>query len=450
MPPRCASGLVVGLALAAGCQASAGSETGSASASIELVARATRVALGPDLPDVAVWSYGDRVPGPFLHVPAGGHVRVTLDNRLPVATTIHWHGVRVPNAMDGVPDLTQPPVPPGGRFTYDFIAPDAGTYWFHSHVHGSEQVERGLQGVLIVDDARPLPWSQDVVWVVDDWRIDRRGQIDPRFDTGQDTMMDGRWGNTITVDGRTDTTLAVRPGERIRLRLVNSANARVFALDVGGLPARAIAIDGTYAAAPFDPRGFELAPGNRLDLDVTIPAELRGRTVDVTDTYTGRAIMIARIAVADTAAVPTPSLAAPTGTPLAVEGLLDAAPDLTYRLAGGGMGPMGMSMAMEWTLNGHAYPDVEPAELALGRATKLRFSNASSRIHPMHLHGAFFRVVARDGRPAVEPFMRDTVFVHPRETVDVVVAPTAPGRWALHCHVLEHAEAGMMTVVSVR
>lgn len=149
-----------------------------------------------------MWSYDGRVPG------------VTLENRLPVPTTIHWHGVRVPDPMDGVPGVTQAAIEPGQRFTYDFIPPDAGTYWFHSHVHGSEQVERGLQGVLVVEDARPLPWSQDVVWVVDDRRIDRSGQIDRRFDSRHDVSMHGRWGNTITANGKTDTVLAVRPGQR--------------------------------------------------------------------------------------------------------------------------------------------------------------------------------------------------------------------------------------------
>lgn len=429
------------IALFVGCQASTAGDT----AGIVLTASPTRIALGRDLPAVDVWSYGGRVPGPFLRVPHGGRVRVRIDNRLPVATTVHWHGVRVPNAMDGVPGVTQPAIEPGTSFTYEFVAPDPGTYWFHSHASGSEQVERGLQGVLIVEDQDPLPWSQDVAWVVDDWRIDRRGQIDARFDTGHDVMMDGRWGNVSTVNGRTDHVLEARPGERLRLRLINSANARVFALDFGALPARAIAVDGTYAEKPFDPRGFELAPGNRLDLDLTIPADWRGRSIDVVDTFTGRAAPIARIVVADTAPVATPSFAAPTGTPVAVDAFVNAPPDLAYRLAGGGMGHMGGA----WTLNGRAFPDAPDTELPRDRPAKIRFANRSRRIHPMHVHGAFFRVVARDGEPAVEPFMRDTVFVHARETVDVVLVPSLGGRWALHCHVLEHAEAGMMTVIAV-
>src|SRR5262249_9062854 len=132
----------------------------------------------------------------------------------------------------------------------------------------SEQVERGLYGVLIVEDEAPPPFSRDLVWVIDDWLLDERGQIFPEFNTPHDLMHDGRWGNVVTVNGRTNTTLAVRAGERIRLRLLNASNGRVYLPDFGGLEPRIIAVDGLYAARPVDPRGFELAPGNRVDLDL--------------------------------------------------------------------------------------------------------------------------------------------------------------------------------------
>src|SRR6185295_3310523 len=115
------------------------------------------------------------------------------------------------------------------------------------------------------------PYSQDVVWVVDDWLLTRAGEIAPAFNTRHDLMHDGRWGNVVTVNGSTAERLAVRPGERIRLRMVNVANGRVFRPDFSRLDARVIAVDGMYAARPLDPSGFEIAPGNRLDLDITIP-----------------------------------------------------------------------------------------------------------------------------------------------------------------------------------
>jgi FtsP/CotA-like multicopper oxidase with cupredoxin domain len=119
-----------------------------------------------------VLAYNGQVPGPTIRIRLGDRLRVHFTNRLSQPTTIHWHGVRVPNGMDGVPHLTQPPVEPGGSFVYEFTPKDAGTFWFHPHVHSSQQVERGLYGVLIVEDEHPAPYDQDVVWVLDDWLLD--------------------------------------------------------------------------------------------------------------------------------------------------------------------------------------------------------------------------------------------------------------------------------------
>ena len=203
-----------------------------------------------------VWAYEGQVPGPTLRVRLGETLRVRFHNRLPQPTTVHWHGVRVPNGMDGVPNLTQPPVEPGATFVYEFTPKDAGTFWFHPHVRSSEQVERGLYGVLVVEDEKPAPYAQDVVWVLDDWLLDEQRQIFPAFNTMHDLMHDGRWGNEITVNGRTGQRLAVRAGERIRLRLLNSANGRVFNPDFGSLDVKVIAVDGLYLRQPIPYRGF--------------------------------------------------------------------------------------------------------------------------------------------------------------------------------------------------
>src|SRR5262245_36252257 len=164
-----------------------------------------------------VWAYNGQVPGPVLRVRLGETVQATLTNRLPQPTTIHWHGVRVPNAMDGVPGVTQAAVQPGESFTYEFTPKDAGTFWFHPHIRSSEQIERGLFGVLVVEDPVPRPYSREVVWVLDDWLLGRDGEIFPEFNTRHDLMHDGRWGNVITVNGSTTERLDVAPGERLRV-----------------------------------------------------------------------------------------------------------------------------------------------------------------------------------------------------------------------------------------
>jgi FtsP/CotA-like multicopper oxidase with cupredoxin domain len=399
-----------------------------------------------------VWAYDGQVPGPVLRVRLGERVRVELANDLPQPTTIHWHGVRVPNAMDGVPGVTQPLIAPGERFVYRFTPKDAGTFWFHPHHHGSEQLERGLYGVLIVDDAKPLPWSRDVVWVIDDWLLGADGAIDPRFNTPHDLAHDGRWGNVTTVNGRRDETLTVRAGERIRLRLVNTANGRVFAPDFSSLDACVIAVDGLYTREPLDPRGFELAPGNRIDLDVTIRAADRGRSIAIVDRFTRNPIPLATIRVLDEV-VRTPRFAAPSNPRVPHWTSATTAPvDVEYRLNARRGGEYGI----EWTINdrafaGHGQSPAGPFEqLEAGRWHRIRFVNESFRLHPMHVHGQFFKVIARGGAPVDEPFFRDTVLLKAKETIDVGMVPLERGPWMLHCHIQEHAEAGMMTVVEVK
>ncbi|MBM4247337.1 MAG: CusA/CzcA family heavy metal efflux RND transporter [Deltaproteobacteria bacterium] len=400
-----------------------------------------------------VWAYDGQVPGPTLRVRRGDTLRVRFTNRLPQPTTIHWHGVRVPNAMDGVPGVTQPPVEPGGSFVYEFTPPDAGTYWFHPHVRASEQVERGLHGVLIVEDDAPQAFARDEVWVLDDVRLGPDGRIDPRFDTRHDLAHDGRWGNVLLVNGRRRPELLLAPGERLRLRLLNVANGRVLKPDFGALDARVIAVDGLYVERPFPMGSFEMAPGNRVDLDVTAPPSLAGSRVTVKDRFTRREIDLAEVVVAGDP-VTGPDVAVPAAGRLAPELAATGAepPRIEMRLDARGGGPLGL----QWTINGEAMDRDHHGHahrryaLPLGELSRVRFVNESYRLHPMHLHGMFFRVLARDGVAADEPFTRDTVLVRAKETVDVVVVPADPGSWMAHCHVLEHAESGMMTLIDVR
>ncbi len=392
-----------------------------------------------------VWAYNEQVPGPVLRVRLGEEVVVQLKNDLPQPTTIHWHGMRVPNAMDGVPGVTQDPIPPGGSFTYRFVPKDAGTFWFHPHVRGAEQVERGLYGVLVVDDAEPLPYSRDEVWVLDDWRLGRDGQIDPHFVTRHDLAHDGRWGQVVTVNGDASQRMQVRPGERLRLRLVNTSNGRVYRPDFGALDPRVIAVDGMLTQTPLSAKDFELAPGNRLDLDVVIPRVENDTTFEVTDRFTRRPFVLATLVV-NGARVDTPTFTAPSNPNVpSWRAAAERPVDVTYVLNAQRGGEHGI----QWTLNGRPWGEHIPSEFEAGRWVRLRFQNDSGRLHPMHVHGQFFKVIARDGQTVDVPYFRDTVLVHPRETIDVGMVPIDWGRWMMHCHILEHAEAGMMTEIHV-
>ena len=415
----------------------------------ELLAAPAELAL-VDGGKLRVWAYNGQVPGPTFRVRLGETVRVNFTNRLPQATTVHWHGVRVPNGMDGVPHVTQGPVEPGESFIYEFTPKDAGTFWFHPHVRSSEQVERGLYGVLVVEDEKPAPYDRDVVWVLDDWLLDETRQIFPEFDTMHDLMHDGRWGNAITVNGRTGVQLGLRPGERIRLRLVDTANGRVFNPDFGALDVKIIAVDGLYLRAAIPYRGFELAPGNRLDLDVTAPAAANGVFSVVDRFYPQMPNPLADIVV-DGAPAPEHRFAPPAHARVpAWREALSIPVTKQFRVNARRGGEHGI----EWTFNdqafaGHAHAGPPALSMRRGTFQRLQFTNESFRLHPIHMHGMFFRLLARNGVPVDEPFFRDTVLMHSKETIDVGLVPEDAGRWMMHCHILEHAEAGMMTTLEV-
>lgn len=409
---------------------------------IELIARESTAELSEGTP-TAIWAYNGVVPGPALRVTLGDTLRVTVRNELPASTTVHWHGIRVPNDMDGVPGVNQPRIEPGETFVYEFTPPDPGTYWYHSHTDGSEQLERGLYGSLVVtDDNEPTGYAHDVVWVIDDWRLGDDNQIDPDFNTSADRTQNGRWGNLITVNANVGEELVVQSGDRVRLRLINASNGRVYTPDFGDLDATLIAVDGLTTKEHRPTESLVLAPGNRVDIDITAPGD--PGTYLVTDNYSGIEQPLASLVVdGDSAA--TSTFEPPVN---------DALPDWDRA----GEAAVDHKLVFEsvkvddewlWTVNGLAYPDYEPLELTAGRFAKIRLVNETHPLHPIHLHGQFFKVLSRNGEPVDEPFFRDTVLLDRLDVVEIGLVPLDVGSWVLHCHIQEHAEAGMMTIMNV-
>jgi FtsP/CotA-like multicopper oxidase with cupredoxin domain len=395
---------------------------------------------------------------------------VELENALPAQTTVHWHGIRLPNAMDGVPGLTQPPIAAnGGRFTYEFDLPDAGTFWYHPHLGSPEQVGRGLYGALIVEEREPPAVDRDVVWVLSDWRLDREARIREDFGNAMDASHAGRIGNTVTVNGAVREAFELRAGERIRVRLVNAANARIFGLEFRGHDPMVIALDG-QPVAPHRPEGGRIVLGPSMRADVLLDATGEpGRSYAVVDGfYPQRAYRLLDLRYASgrlpggRAGAPLPKLAP---NPLA-EPELAAASRHRIQFGGGmmgnmpGMGMMGnmqgmpMTHRMAWTVNGKPMPDNghahEPIlKLVLGRSYLLELANDTQWHHPIHLHGHVFRVVSRDGRPTPHREWLDTVLLPPRSRAEIAFVADNPGSWMLHCHILEHQASGMMAVVRV-
>lgn len=168
---------------------------------LKLIAKPATVAIGSNKRATDVWSYSDLVPGPEIRVRQGDRLRVVVENKLPEETTVHWHGIRLQNAMDGVPHVTQHPIQPGAQFTYEFECPDAGTYWYHPHVRSFEQVARGLFGVLIVEEKSPLLVDREQTLVLSDWRLRSDGSVVEDFGHLHDLTHAGRIGNVVTVNG---------------------------------------------------------------------------------------------------------------------------------------------------------------------------------------------------------------------------------------------------------
>src|SRR5205085_9294619 len=248
-----------------------------------LSAKPTAVNLtGDGHPDTAVWAYDGTVPGPEIRLQQGEPARITVSNQLREATTVHWHGIRLPNAMDGVPGLTQKPIRPGTSFTYEFTPPDAGTFWYHPHADSLQQLGRGLAGALIVEERDPVSVDRDLLWFVEDWRLDDEGRIAPGFGNRMEAGMSGRIGNTVTVNGRVPDRVSVRAGERVRLRVVNAALARIVRLRFEGHQPIVVANDGH----PCDPHPLEddrlvRGPAMRTDLIIDMDGK-PGRRYAVT------------------------------------------------------------------------------------------------------------------------------------------------------------------------
>lgn len=432
-----------------------------------LRARVTEAPLmGPAQPKTPIWSFGQTSPGPLIRIPRGKPVHVRVENALSEPTTVHWHGVRLANAMDGVPGMTQEAIPVGGGFDYRFTAPDAGTYWYHSHERTYEQVARGLYGPLIVDEETPPDVDSDRLFLVDDWRLDDDGRIAGGFGDFHDMTHGGRLGNWLTVNGETAPAFQVRPGERIRLRCISAANARIMGFFCKGTVAHVVALDGQPLAEPVHlTEPLILGPANRADLIVDIPADAAG-ALPIVEISTGDQITAAildvkgtplRAKAADVPVLPAnPLPRLDLGSPLR----------LPLVMEGGAMG--GMMAAIEyqgqmydlrtlvtrhgkaWALNGVAGPVAKPlARIERGRTVAVDMDNKTAWPHAMHLHGHHFRVVAKGGKEVEGEPWRDTLLMEPGERVRVAFVADNPGKWLLHCHMLSHHLGGMGTWIEV-
>lgn len=416
--------------------------------------------IGEGDPTTAVYAYDGSMPGPLLRIPQGVAFEARVDNQLGEDTTVHWHGIRLPNAMDGVPGLTQSPIMTGESFTYAFTPPDAGTFLYHPHDNSLEQMGRGLAGALIVEEREPPQVDRELIWVVQDWRLTRSAQITPDFGNRMEAAMAGRIGNTVTINGRVPDAISVRAGERIRLRIINAATARIMALAFRGDRPLVIALDG-QPCDPHEPAGGRLllGPAMRADIVLDLSGDPGGRHT-VTDDFYGDRLAYTLVELSyDTA---PPLRKHPLDKPVHLPSNPLPQPDLAtaehhdIRLQGGMMGGMmGMGGGAAWAINGTSMTGDGEAGMPLlltlqrGRTCVLALKNETAWWHPMHLHGHSFRVLTRNGTAVAGAIWGDTVLIAPRETVEVAFVADNPGDWMLHCHIMDHQMTGLMTVLRV-
>jgi FtsP/CotA-like multicopper oxidase with cupredoxin domain len=432
----------------------------SALVQARLVAAPGAVQLVPEkYPATGVWAYNGSVPGPILRARQGDRLRVHVENALQEQTTVHWHGIRLPNAMDGVPYITQRPIEPGASFTYEFALPDAGTFFYHPHQRSYEQVGRGLSGALIVAERTPPEVDRDVLWVLADYRLNADASIRGSFGNFMDVSHAGRIGNTVTLNGRVPEAFRVRAGERIRLRLINAAPARAFALEFRGHRPWVIALDG-QPVAPHEPEGgaVVLGPAMRADLILDMTAAPSSRHAVHDGFYRRLAYNLVDIEYGEEAPLPAKAADLPrlADNPLA-EPDLRSAERHEIVFTGGMMGDMrGLGRGMAWAVNGIAngcgdsgLPFEPLLVLRKGRSCSLHLVNDTRWHHPTHLHGHSFRVISRNGNPTRHREWLDTVMLEPRERAQIAFVADNPGDWMFHCHVLEHQASGMMSCIRV-
>lgn len=439
---------------------------------------------------VRSWAFGDRLPGQEVRVTAGDTLALSLANNLPEATSIHWHGLAMRNDMDGVPGLTQRPVKAGASFDYRFAVPHPGTYWFHPH--SGVQQDRGLYAPLIVEDPKePLKYDKEWVIVLDDWvdgvdgstpdavlaeltkgmggmdMGDSGGGHDmsnmsmnsaespsPK-PSGPSRMMMGATSSLLggdagdvayphyLINGRTaqdPQTFEAKPGDRIRLRIINAGGDTAFRVALGDHTMTVTHTDG-FAVEQAETDALLLGMGERYDVLVTA----KDGVFPLTALAEGKNSTALAILRTGGGAAPGPSV-----RPKELDGKLLQAGQLraaeAVRLKSGKpdrtitLKLTGSMMKYDWAINGKKYDAAQRYPVRSGERVRLSFVNSTTMWHPMHLHGHTFALGDGGAR-------KDTAIVLPGKTLNVDFEADNPGLWMIHCHNVYHAESGMMTVL---
>ena len=385
------------------------------------------------------WGFNGQIPGPVIEARVGDVLELRLTNHLPEPTVLHWHGLRLPAAMDGT-DMVQRGIKPGDTFTYRFTLRDAGTFWYHPHMNETVQLERGLYGALIVREPNEPTLDAERVLVLDDVKLDRQGQI--KKPGGLIEGHDGRQGGTRLVNGKAEPELTMAAGQIERWRVINASSARYVRLSIGGRPFTILGTDGGLIDAPVTVTEVLLTPADRVDIAVGPFTE--GETIAV-DALKYNRMTVARAKNESFATVrvgpPAPSRAVIPTTLRSIEPLVSGAVSPT-REVHLGFKPS-LRHGVTFVVNKEPHHRDKPVKV--GELQVWDVINDTMMDHPFHLHGFFFQVLEVNGEPPAFRSWEDTINVPPKGRVRIAwVADDRPGEWMYHCHILEHHEQGMM------
>jgi FtsP/CotA-like multicopper oxidase with cupredoxin domain len=395
---------------------------------------------------MTLWTYDGRLPGSMVRARRGDTLLVHFHNHLPEASTIHWHGVRVPVNMDGTPEA-QAPVTPGKSFDYRFTLPDAGMYWFHPHMQSAKQVGYGLYAPIIVEDPdEPANLGDELVLVLSDLSPGAANRPEVP-DGGHHEDIVGREGSIVLVNGRVKPVVQARRGVRQRWRILNAARSRYFKLALSGHEFVQIGSDGGLMQGPVTRSEVTITPGERVDLLLVPGGESAVRLAVQNlpfDRGTSPAPGPEDLFYLQTTSEPMPPAPSPVPqrlrdiAPLSAQGAVTV--DLNF-----GYDPLRDQYVVRVdnkVVTGNSF------HARIGQTQRWLLSNGSDWDHPFHLHGFFFHEIDENDQPVTPIQWKDTINIGARQWVNVLVRfDDRPGMWMYHCHILDHAEVGLIGMV---
>ncbi|MEM8974355.1 MAG: multicopper oxidase family protein [Pseudomonadota bacterium] len=428
---------------------------------VQLRIQTARYRLGESITDGMV-SLSPNAPPPILRLKQGSPFAADVVNTLSDATAMHWHGIRLPNRMDGVPYLTQWPIMQGETWRYEFTSQDAGTYWYHPHCMTMEQMARGLTGILIVEEREDPGFDSETVLNLRDFRLGKDDQFTKLY-SARKAARGGTLGNVMTANWEQNPVYTHLAGSLVRLRLAATDTTRIYQITIDGAAGRILAMDGHPIREPVpwpsEEQPLVLGPGQRSDIAIVMPAQ-EGREVVIAHRGGGRVRALARLRsvgsdqrrslrdLSPLAANKVPNFDPKTAQKIDL--VIGWSPDGT-KPNNGFCGSVGPNF---WAINRTAWPGDAAketgaiAKLTLGQSYVMRLRNESPNTHPIHIHGLVFRPL-RSNQRTLPSNWTDTIVVRKNEIIDIGFVADNPGDWALHCHVIEHQKTGLAGYIRV-